>query len=471
MLRVQFASIVAALAISTAASAAESLPAPVAASLSQHGHSQDAYSVFVKEIGGDTVLSYRAEVARNPASSIKVLTTLAALETLGPAYTWKTEAYAAGQLHGGILDGDLVLVGSGDPFLVAEEYWKFVQSIRRSGLTLIDGELVIDGSYFASEPKDPAEFDGHPYRAYNALPHALLVNFLAIDFIFEPDGSARPRVVTAPGLDNLEIVNELRITDSGCQLRSLRMLVDEKEQGSRVRFSGPYPRRCGQRSFARTVMNAEAMAGGMFQRMWRESGGAFDGTIRAGVLPADVQRLAVHESRPLAEIIRSINKYSNNIMTRQLLLTLGAETFGEPGTTAKGRNAVSAWLESTGVNAPELVLDNGAGLSRDARISAENLAALLEYAYERPYAPEFLSSLPLVGLDGTLKRRFRNAGLADGSARMKTGRIDHVAAVAGYLRSRSGRQFVVVSLNSNRGAHQGSGTRVEEALLRWAYSL
>jgi D-alanyl-D-alanine carboxypeptidase/D-alanyl-D-alanine-endopeptidase (penicillin-binding protein 4) len=171
---------------------------------------------------------------------------------------------------------------------------------------------------------------------------------------------------------------------------------------------------------------------------------------------------------PLANVIARVNKHSNNVMARQILHTLSAEVLGAPGTEDGGRKVVREWLDNKDLGFSELAFDNGAGLSRDARISASDLGAMLRFAWHQPYMPEYLASLPLSGLDGTLSRRFRDKALA-GKAHLKTGSMDDVTAIAGYLQSRSGRRFAVVALQNHKDIHRGPGEEVQEALLRWLY--
>ncbi len=174
------------------------------------------------------------------------------------------------------------------------------------------------------------------------------------------------------------------------------------------------------------------------------------------------------ESLPLADVITRINKYSNNVMARQLLYTLSAEVLGAPGTEAGGRKVVGDWLQQNGLGFSELAFDNGAGLSREARMTAADFGAMLRFAWQQPYMPEYVASMSLSGLDGTLTNRLDNRPL-EGTAHLKTGSLDHVAAIAGYMQSRSGRRFAVVVLQNHTDIHRGPGEEIQEALLRWLH--
>jgi len=170
----------------------------------------------------------------------------------------------------------------------------------------------------------------------------------------------------------------------------------------------------------------------------------------------------------LADVITRVNKYSNNVMARQLLLTLSAQELGAPGTEAGGRKVVGDWLIENDLQFSEFAFDNGSGLSRDARITAADFGKMLRFAWQKPYMPEYVSSMSLSGLDGTLRNRMDDGPL-QGMAHLKTGSLDHVAGVVGYLQSQSGRRFAVVVLQNQTDVHRGTGAEVQESLLRWLY--
>lgn len=455
------------LAAPPAVPAATPLPAPVAAALKRHGLSPEGLSLYVQEIGRDEpLLAIGADVPRNPASSMKLLTTLVALEELGPAYTWRTEAYTRGRFAGERLAGDLYLKGYGDPYLVLENFWRFLRALRQQGLQSIDGDLVLDQSYFAAEDEDPADFDGRPNRAYNVLPRALLVNFQAVRLRFLP-GANGLRVVADPPVP---LENRIRLASDGCRgwYQGWGMRMHGTKHGARLVFDGKYQADCGERELFRVVDDGPAYIHSAFSALWREQGGSLAGGVREEAVPPDAEPFYTWSSPPLADVIRSINKYSNNVMTRQLLLTLGAERHGAPGTTDKGARVVHAWLERQGLSFPELVLDNGAGLSRDARISARHLAQVLAAAYRSAYMPEYMSALPVSALDGTLKNRF--GGALAGRMHLKTGSLNGVRSLAGYILNAAGRRVIVVYLHNHPRANTDAAEAVQQELLEWIYS-
>jgi len=452
----------------------DQLPASVSRILAAYDMPSDGFSAYIQETSQDRpILAFNADTPRNPASTIKLLTTYLALEALGPAYRWKTESYLTGALNDGVLTGDLAIKGYGDPYLVTEKLWLFMRQMRQRGLQHVRGDLLIDNSYFEIKPTDAGEFDGQPFRTYNVVPDASLVNFNAIQFIFRPDPVMKNVSITAdPVPANLEISNQLTLTSGRCggYQNGINVAVAEIPKATRVTFSGNFGRDCRQYSLSRSVMQTPEYVYGVFKDIWESSGGTIQGRLRTAALPDDLDVFVSVDSPQLSELIRLINKWSNNVMTRHILLTMGVERFGPPGTVEKGRQAAIEHLSELGLDFPELELDNGAGLSRETRISTRNLGRLLLAADKSLFRAEFVSSLALAGLDGTMRRRFRNDELT-GRMHMKTGRLDNVVAMAGFLRSRSGREFVVVSINNNTDAHRGAGEEAQTALIRWAYKL
>ncbi len=446
------------------------LPPGIQSSLNLRKVPDSSLSIYVENLDtGEPVLTWNEDVPRNPASVIKLLTTLVALDILGPAYTWKTETYLLGETDGSVLDGDLLLKGYGDPFLVTSRVWQMLREIRQKGISRITGDLLIDDSYFDVPYHDPAKFDREPLRAYNVAPNALLMNFKVVRYHFEPDlESATVSIRVDPPLENLRIENRLKVAQGRCRGYQRGITITPNETVDHMVMSGQFPSGCKNYVMHRAALGHNEFAYGLFKSIWQESGGEFSGSLRNVVKPDDIEPFLVFESLPLADIISKVNKHSNNVMARQLLFTLGAERFVVPGTEEGGRQVIEDWLKSKQLGSAKLKLDNGAGLSRDSRISARNLGEILRYAWQSPFMPEYLSSLSLSGLDGTLMRRFRDDPLT-GKAHIKTGRLDHVTAIAGYLQSRSGGRYTIVALQNHADVHRGPGEEVQAALLRWLY--
>jgi serine-type D-Ala-D-Ala carboxypeptidase/endopeptidase (penicillin-binding protein 4) len=408
---------------------------------------------------GRVVMSHNPDTPRSPASTIKAVTTFAALDLLGPTYVWQTRAL--------IHDGDLFLQGGGDPYITLERWWSFVHGIRAQGLKSIQGDIVVDNSAFSLPAEDPGAFDGRPNRSYNVLPDALMVNFQSIDFRLAADAQThRVDVIASPAPVNLEIENRIRYAAGGCAGSSGR--VDFKvasPQWDRVVFSGALSPHCAERTIARVLLQPSTYAFGTFVELWRQSGGEFSGKLRMEAAPADARLLFSYESLSLGEIVRLTNKHSSNLMARHLLLTIGKERYGEPATLEKGAAAIADWGRERGFDLTNVDIDNGSGLSRSTHISVLQMARILSAAFHSRFAPEFLASLPLAGMDGTLRSRMKSS--AAGSVRLKTGHLDGVSGVAGYVTTPAGKSFVLVSLVNNARADFGAAEPVHAALVAW----
>ncbi len=450
------------------------LPPPVAQALARAGIAEASVGLYVHEIGvAQPLAAHRAEQALNPASVMKLITTYAALELLGPAHQWRTDIYTDGELLQEVLAGNLYLKGGGDPKLTIENFWLLLRALRAKGVRQIRGDLVLDRTLFATDHPEPGRFDGEPLQPYNTTPDALLTNFKTFTLTFTPDAHHKAvRISVDPPLPQLQVVNQLTLDEGPCGLWLNRVKVQAQDSGDTVRLTlaGPYSRQCGEQSHYLSALSHHAYVGGLFQYLWHELGGTFSGRVREAEVPVAAVKIASQRSPALAEIVRDINKFSNNVMARQLLLTLGLTAGATSGsvqaTPERGARAVQQLLASKGLPMPQLVIENGAGLSRSERVSARELGALLLRAYRSPVMPEFIASLSLVGVDGTLYRRLNHSGVA-GQAHIKTGLLAGVRALAGYVLDAQGRRVAVVLLINHSNAHHASA--VQDTLLRWVH--
>ncbi|MGZ5582166.1 MAG: D-alanyl-D-alanine carboxypeptidase/D-alanyl-D-alanine endopeptidase [Usitatibacter sp.] len=447
--------------------AARDLPDPVRAALAQAGVPVSAASVVVESVGnGPVLVSNQARAAVNPASVMKIITTYAALELLGPAFTFHTDALVAGELSGGVLEGDLILRGGGDPKLTYEHVWQLAHQLRARGLREIRGDLILDRAYFAPAAHDPGRFDNDPRRAYNVGPDALLMNFQAIDFRFIPEGDG-VRVAAEPDLPNVEIASRIKLTREPCAAwrRNLKYEVERNGLIATVVFSGTIPADCGERDWSLSILDGPAFTESTLRWLWSESGGVLRGKVRDGATPADARLIYRHESEPLANLVRDTNKFSNNVMARHLFLALSAERNAGAGDALSSARLVAEWLRARGIEAPELVLDNGSGLSREARASAATIASVLRSAWASAVMPELAASFPVFAVDGTLKTR-RAAG-AGGQAHLKGGTLTGVQSMAGYVLDAKGRRWIVVMIVNHPNANAAQPAL--DALVEWVY--
>ncbi|MBI5922615.1 MAG: D-alanyl-D-alanine carboxypeptidase/D-alanyl-D-alanine-endopeptidase [Betaproteobacteria bacterium] len=457
----------------------ERLPSTVARALQTAGIPKQNVAVIVQDVTDGAPSKPHVRVnptqAFNPASLMKLLTTYAALELLGPGYTWKTEAWIHGKVSGGVLQGDLVLKGSGDPKLTFEQFWLLLRQLRARGLREIHGDLVLDRSRFdnASINASSAEiFDDQPLRPYNVTPDALLLNFKTLRLQLMPNPDNQTLVVLGePQLVNLDIINLIRPgtlnQDCGNWKDALHAELSSGNQRTQLLLSGVYPPSCGEKIWHLGVLSHPQYVEGVFRQLWQDLGGTLTGSLREATLPAGAQLLASSVSPPLSEVLRDINKFSNNVMARQLFLTIGAEYPAIAGRNEGGAKVIRTWLQEKQLDFPEMVLENGSGLSRHERLSADSLTRLLLAAWQSPLMPEFLASLPLSAIDGTMKHRLNLQALA-GQAHVKTGSLEGVKTIAGYVHDQSGRWHIVVFLVNH--ANAAAAQPAQDALLRWVYN-
>ncbi|MGD9773921.1 D-alanyl-D-alanine carboxypeptidase/D-alanyl-D-alanine endopeptidase [Diaphorobacter sp.] len=444
---------------------ASALPPAVEAALQRAKVPREALSALVVPVDASQPprLAHRADAAVNPASVMKLVTTYAALDLLGPAFTWDTPVYLDAAPQGGSLRGNVYIQGRGDPQLVVERLWLLLRRLRAMGIAVIQGDIVLDRGAFALPPHDPALFDGEPWRPYNAAPDALLINYKAVAMGFVPDAAAGvARVRYEPPLAGVELPATVPLAAPGTACGDWRAaLRADFADAARIAFQGAYPAACGEREWSVAPADPGGYAARAVEGMWRELGGALTGRVRDGQVPAGLQPVFSNASPALSQVVRDINKHSNNVMTQQLLLTLGLHK-GGAGRFDSARAVLDQWWRQRVGAADALVVDNGAGLSRDARLSARALARMLQQAWASPVMPEFVASLPIAGVDGTLRRR---QGPATGFAHLKTGALRDVSALAGYVHAASGRRYVLVAVVNH--PHAAAARPAMDALVDW----
>jgi D-alanyl-D-alanine carboxypeptidase/D-alanyl-D-alanine-endopeptidase (penicillin-binding protein 4) len=414
------------------------------------------------------------------------VTTYAALELLGPAWTWATPVWLQGTLRDGVLDGNLVIKGTGDPKLVIERMWLLLRRVQQLGVREIRGDIVIDRSDFKVPEQNPADFDGEALRPYNVRADALMLNYKAVVFTFAPDPARGIATIsTDPPLAGVRIDTSVPLTTGACDDWRTALRADFSDP-LRLRFAGGYAASCAEKSWATAYADPERYNARALIGLWKEMGGRIGGTVRDGVAPGTPPAFE-SVSPALAEVIRDINKYSNNVMAQQLFLTLGLAQ-RNAGTPEAARDVIRQWSkERLGDASASLVIDNGSGLSRESRVSNCALTRLLLAAWASPVMPELIASLPVAGIDGTLGPRraaprgptpsgddaagvlgpslFRSRSTL-GRAHLKTGSLRDVTGIAGYVLANSGRRYVVVAIANHANAN--AARPAFDALVQWA---
>lgn len=478
----------------------DALPAPVKKALKAANLPESSISFSIRKIsnrnnGGANKLDWQSNVAMNPASTMKLVTTLAALDLLGPQYRWKTNVYTNGNIQQGVLHGDLIWQGSGDPKLVPEELSKIMASIRQLGINEIDGDLIFDRSAYAPETKTSAPGDGESQRSYNVAPDPLLYAFQTISFTIN-NNNGEPEVSYTPRLANLKVNNKLQNVSGACgdwtKLAKASVIKSGHEEWT-ASFAGKLPKQCKDLHWNIVAIGPDDFLKQGLMAAWEDAGGEWKKSpqVKSGKVPTFSRLLVSHQGTVLGDAVKDVNKYSNNVMARHVFLTIALEKNGKPASIQESDRITREWLKKNQLQIPELVIENGSGLSNIERISAQNMTQVLSYSLKSKYHDVFLHSLPIAGTDGTMRNRLidrlksifiRHANAANNDefkpdttmplalqktgAFIKTGSLSSVRSIAGFVVSKSGEVYAISSMINHAQASKG-GIATQDALLTW----
>jgi D-alanyl-D-alanine carboxypeptidase/D-alanyl-D-alanine-endopeptidase (penicillin-binding protein 4) len=456
------------------------LPEPLSRVLAANGIPESAVGALVLR-GTDVVLAQQASQPMQPASTMKLVTTMVGLEQLGPAFRGRTELRGTGEIRNGVLEGDLVLRGGADMDFSSEALENMLRALRYQGVRKIAGKLVFDRQLFNPARSDVGvpPFDESPEAYYNVIPDALMINKNMLQIDMRSTGK-RLQLEMQPALQRVSLSSDMALVDADCAKWEdgwkLPEAVADKAGRIKVVLHGTFPRNCVADNSI-NVVDRNDYLDRLFRLKWKQLGGSIAGKTVEGTMPADAQLLAVHTSRPLPELVRDINKPSDNTLARTVFLSLGSleadPVLGShplppnPATTyERADQAVRNWMRAHQIDDSGLVLENGSGLSRTERISPQQMGGLLQAGLASNWAPEFQASLPIVAVDGTMRKRLHDSPAA-GHARLKTGSLHDVAAVAGYVPDANGRMCVVVGMVNTELVAHGKGRAVLDALVDW----
>ncbi len=429
---------------------------------------KNSYSILVKEVNSDTpIVAWNSYKPRTPASVIKLLTVYSGLLGLGYDYRWETKFYYTGYIDSrGRLKGDLIIKASGDPTLKTKDLDEIVNDIKSFGIKTILGNIVIDRTLFSVPMKNSSGFDKNRYSPYNAMPDAMMFNKRQSTLCVTPRGRSL-KISRIDHDKSYRIVNNLKVVNGSCRRgRSwprVRIITD-KNQRSIITLSGRISNRCGRRTICKVVSMPHRSFYFALKDKLKSEGIKFKGTLKLKKVPRKAKYLFSHYSPPLEEVISTIAKHSDNLMARQLFLTLGTQFYSPPINTLKASRAVKRILNRYNILEGTTIISNGSGLSRKSKVTARTLANLLQHGYEH-YGERWMNTLSIAGVDGTIRRRFQNS-IVYGRAWMKTGTIKGVANIAGYVEGASGQIYIVVVLvNDRRSAIYGR--RLANTIIEW----
>ncbi|RUM72513.1 MAG: D-alanyl-D-alanine carboxypeptidase/D-alanyl-D-alanine-endopeptidase [Sulfurovum sp.] len=443
-----------------------SLPQGIEEIVRKSGIEKKDISIYIKEAGNEkNIFAFlNATTSRSPASVIKVLSTYASVLTLGFDYRFPTRFYMTGNVQNGVLNGDLLIKGYGDPTLKSRDLHSIVQQIKSQGIRRIKGNIIIDRSFFRVSSSNSSHFDENPYSPYNAMPDAMMFNERVSTicvapnhndvFKKSPDGSYR-------------VLNKLQRVNKPCRGRYSwpGIKISENKAMPTVLLQGKISNRCGLRNICKVVTKPYASFYYALKDKLHKEGIEIMGNLRLRKIPPNAKVLFTHYSQPLEQIISKTAKKSNNLYARHLLLFLGAKIYGAPSTLNRGRNAVITILKKNGALREDgLIIDNGSGLSRVSRLSAKLLADMFDNAYER-YGQRWMNTLSIAGVDGTIKKRFRGT-VVKNRAWMKTGTLKHVKNIGGYVKNKEGKLYTVVILvQTNKGRWKAAA--LQNNIIKW----
>jgi D-alanyl-D-alanine carboxypeptidase/D-alanyl-D-alanine-endopeptidase (penicillin-binding protein 4) len=447
------------------------LPEPVEAALAQAQLPREALGAIVLPVdGGPAPWQHRAAQPMPPASTVKLVTAVAALSLLGPGWRGETALLADAAPAGGRLRGTLYLRGRGDTDFDFAALWDLLRGLRDRGVRDWTGDLVVDREWFRPARADrlAPPFDEGPEWPYNTVPDALGLNAALLRFEWQSDADGRVQARSDPVLPDLLVLGVQRPSGRDCEDWEADWqppIVHPLRGRVLVLLRGGFPPGCSAAA-SLNVVDRQWVLQQAVRRFWHELGGHWRGAAREGRTPGGAVVLGRHAGRPLAQTLHAVLKRSDNPLARTLFLTLGATAAAaDEDTLPAARRRVRDWLQAQGIGVDGLVLDNGAGLSRATRVQPRQLAALLQQAWAGPRAPELLAALPVAGEDGTLQRRLRDSPAA-GRARLKTGSLRDAAALAGYVPDAAGRWWVVVAFVQHPQAPV-RGRPVLDALVDW----
>ena len=473
------------------------------------------------------LVSHLPDISRTPASTMKLIPSFIALNTLGADFVWFTRVYHTGLIIGNRLQGDLIIQGSGDPKMTHERLEQLLYRVKQTGIRHVDGNIIVDSAIFNKVSKDPAAFDRSPLRPYNASPDGFLVNFNSLSIRSHSIINERAQLSYAPQLANYQLPKIIDTRDAPCS--TARYSLAPQWHTDKLTFNNKLPARCGEHVFYVGYPDAKDFAARVVEAKWQALGNTLSGNVIAQETPYSINALKQSyltnptlspqkPRRPLAATISplplisypslnltqqiyDINHFSNNVMTEQVALSIGSYApsnitttqsnttvntvstkkqkssatslyqFDKPTTTdyPQALQTMSQWWR-THLTTPPPSMTNGSGLCRDCTVSAANLSELLGYAYAQPSFDAYVGSLGVAGVSGTImyhsKRLPESAAI--GRAWIKTGTLNNVTAMAGYVHGQSGQDYTVVGIiNSEHTIAADNARVVLDTMLDW----
>jgi serine-type D-Ala-D-Ala carboxypeptidase/endopeptidase (penicillin-binding protein 4) len=446
---------------------ADFVPSELQALIDKSGMPSKKISIYIKETKSNKLIaSLNATKLRNPASVIKLATTYASVLQLGYDYRWMTDIGYSGSISQGVLHGNLIIKGGGDPDLKDEDVFEIAHYIRDKGIRKIEGNVILDRSIFDTSGGSSARFDENPYSPYNALPDAIMFNQNLSRFVITPQGS---QIIASKSFDDrsYKIKNSLRAVNAACRYRYSwpRVDVDQGNYPAVVTLSGDYSLKCPPKELDYIVTRSYYAFYFALVEALSDLSVSVEGKLKLASAKG-YKKLFSHRSKTLEEIISETNKESNNLFARQIFLMLGYARYGEHSGLNNSREALRNILYEKGVtNLSKIKIDNGCGLSRSVKANTLFFASILDSAYKN-FGDRWLANLSIAGVDGTVKKRFDSALYR--RAWMKTGSLRNVKNIAGYVASKNRKLYTVVVLCEGMNA-KNRGKKLQDEIIHWLW--
>ena len=418
---------------------------------------------------GQTVYDRNGGVPLTPASVMKLVTTATALYYLGVDYRFKTDILHTGRRDGGVIEGDLIVHGGGDPKLTPENIWRIAEELKRQGITEVKGSLVADDTFFDGFHLPKGRGAKRTQKPYDAPHGALSVNFNTIGLHLYPGEQAgeRVRVEVEPKSDYIRVINES--ATSGKRRRPVGAFRMNGENGVVVKVTGAMrPSDAGGVIYV-TIDDPLQFAAETFMAYFARAGIKIHGGIKKESAPQTAKTIYIHQSEPLPVILRELNRHSNNFIAEQVLKTTAAEEGGAPGSDEYGLALAAKMLKELGVETGGLTMSDGSGLSKDNKLTARALTGLLSVMARRfDIGPDFISSLGIMGVDGTVRKRLKYSP-AKAQARAKTGTLNNTSALSGYVAGRDNKLYAFAILQNNNGCFHYGSHQIEDKIITAIY--
>jgi len=405
-----------------------------------------------------------------PASNMKMFTSAMALKKVGPDYRFHTRLYTNGRIKGTLLKGDLYIKGFGDPSLVTEQMWILVNELKNLSITKVEGNIIADNSYFDGQGRLKTWSSYKGPEAYLAPMGALSFNFNTVTVHVEPGKKTgdRPRVAVDPDIEYFRVRNKAVTTVNKRSRRKLIVNRLKRKNHDEIVIKGRLPKNVARKKFYLNVTDPQRYTASVFKRFLNQAGVRVTGKVKQGRVPEGATLVLDHESPPLGQILRGLNKFSNNFVAEQILKTLGAQFMGEPGTTENGVLLLQDYMQELGFTPDQYRMVDGSGLSKTNLVTPDQVIALLEDAHsDLSIFPEFISALGVMGLDGSVIDRMGHKKEAQ-KIRVKTGTLNHVSALSGYFQSQDGERFAFSILLNDVKCSNGKAMKLQDEIMEMA---